>query len=40
MGGLIQPTPLSAERDSSKRTIAIAVVVVIAIAIVFSPISR
>lgn len=34
MGGLIQPTPVVEERDSSRRTIAIAVVVVIVIAVV------
>ena len=32
MGGLIQPSPLAAERDSSKRTIVIAIAVVIAVA--------
>jgi hypothetical protein len=36
MGGLIQPTPVVEERDSSKRTIAIAVAVVIVVAIVFA----
>jgi Protein of unknown function (DUF2393) len=36
MGGLIQPTPVVEERDSSKRTIAIAVAVVIAIAVLFA----
>ncbi|MGA7512805.1 MAG: DUF2393 family protein [Candidatus Sulfotelmatobacter sp.] len=36
MGGLIQPTPVVEDRDSSKRTIAIAVAVVIAIAILFA----
>ncbi len=36
MGGLIQPTPVAKdeERDSSRRTIAIAVAVVIAIAVI------
>ncbi|MFZ0770100.1 MAG: DUF2393 family protein [Candidatus Sulfotelmatobacter sp.] len=34
MGGLIQPTPVAKERDSSRRTIAFAVVVVIVIAII------
>ncbi len=34
MGGLIQPTPVAEEPDSSRRTIAIAVAVVIVIAIV------
>ncbi len=34
MGGLIQPTPVSEEPDSSGRTIAIAVAVVIVVAIV------
>ena len=34
MGGLIQPTPAGEERDSSRRTIAIAVAVVIVIAVV------
>ncbi len=36
MGGLIQPTPVAEEPDSSRRTIAIAVAVVIAIAIIFA----
>ena len=36
MGGLIQPTPVVEDRDSSKRTIAIAVAVVIVIAVVFA----
>jgi Protein of unknown function (DUF2393) len=36
MGGLIQPTPLAEEPDSSRRTIAIAVAVVIAIAVIFA----
>ena len=36
MGGLIQPTPVAEERDSSRRTIAIAVAVVIAIAVIFA----
>jgi Protein of unknown function (DUF2393) len=36
MGGLIQPTPAVEERDSSKRTIAIAVAVVITIAVLFA----
>ena len=34
MGSLIQPTPVAEERDSSRRTIAIAVAVVIVIAVV------
>ncbi|MFZ0287932.1 MAG: DUF2393 family protein [Candidatus Sulfotelmatobacter sp.] len=34
MGGLIQPTPVSEEPDSSGRTIAIAVAVVIVVAVV------
>jgi hypothetical protein len=34
MGGLIQPTPVSEEPDSSRRIIAIAVVVVIVMALV------
>jgi hypothetical protein len=34
MGGLIQPTPVAEEHDSSRRTVAIAVAVVIVIAIV------
>ena len=34
MGGLIQPTPVSEEPDSSRRTIAIAVAVVIAVAVI------
>ncbi|SRR6266566_1209095 len=32
MGGLIQPSPVAEERDSSKRTILIAIAVVVAIA--------
>jgi hypothetical protein len=36
MGGLIEPTPVAEERDSSRRTIAIAVAVVIAIAVIFA----
>jgi heme/copper-type cytochrome/quinol oxidase subunit 2 len=36
MGGLIQPTPVAEEPDSSRRTIAIAVAVVIVLAIVFA----
>jgi hypothetical protein len=36
MGGLIQPTQVAEERDSSRRTIFIAVAVVIAIAIIFA----
>jgi hypothetical protein len=36
MGGLIQPTPVAEERDSSRRTIAIAVAVVIAVAVIFA----
>ena len=36
MGGLIQPTPVTEEPDSSRRTIAIAVAVVIAVAIIFA----
>ena len=36
MGGLIQPTPVVEERDSSKRTIAIAVAVVMVIAVVLA----
>jgi len=36
MGGLIQPTPLAEEPDSSRRTIAIAVAVVILVAVVFA----
>jgi len=34
MGGLIQPTPIAEEPDSSRRTIAIAVAVVIVVAII------
>jgi len=34
MGGLIQPTPIADEPDSSRRTIAIAVAVVIVVAII------
>jgi len=36
MGGLIQPTPVAEERDSSRRTIAIAVAVVIVLAVIFA----
>jgi Protein of unknown function (DUF2393) len=36
MGGLIQPTPVAEEPDSSRRTIAIAVAVVVAIAVLFA----
>ncbi|MGD0566762.1 MAG: DUF2393 family protein [Candidatus Sulfotelmatobacter sp.] len=36
MDGLIEPTPVTEERDSSRRTIAIAVTVVIAIAVIFA----
>lgn len=36
MDGLIQPSPVGEERDSSRRTIAIAVAVVIVVAIVFA----
>jgi hypothetical protein len=36
MGGLIQPTPVAEEPDSSRRIIAIAVAVVIAVAIIFA----
>jgi hypothetical protein len=36
MGGLIEPTPVMEERDSSRRTIFIAVAVVIAVALVFA----
>jgi hypothetical protein len=34
MGGLLQPTPVSEERDSSSRTIAVAVGAVIVVAII------
>src|SRR6202140_5975299 len=34
MGGLIQPTPVTEETDSSRRTIAIAVAVVIVAAVI------
>ncbi len=40
MGGLIQPTPVVEEPDSSRRTIVIAVVVVMAIAIVMALLLR
>jgi hypothetical protein len=40
MGGLIHPTPAAEERDSSKRTIAIAVAVVMVIAVVFALLLR
>ncbi|MFZ0760003.1 MAG: DUF2393 family protein [Candidatus Sulfotelmatobacter sp.] len=36
MGGLIQPTPVAEDRDSSRRTIAIAVVAVMAMAVIFA----
>jgi hypothetical protein len=36
MGGLIEPTPVAEEPDSSRRTIAIAVAVVIAVAVIFA----
>jgi hypothetical protein len=36
MGGLIQPNPVAEERDSSRRTIAIAVTVVIVLAVIFA----
>ncbi|MGA8212461.1 MAG: DUF2393 family protein [Candidatus Sulfotelmatobacter sp.] len=36
MGGLIQPTPVAEERDSSRRTIAIAVAVVIVLTVIFA----
>lgn len=36
MGGLMQPTPVGEENDSSRRTIAIAVAVVIAVALIFA----
>jgi hypothetical protein len=36
MGGLIEPTPVVHEPDSSRRTIAIAVTVVIVIAVIFA----
>jgi hypothetical protein len=42
MGGLIQPTPVAKdeERDSSRRTIAIAVAVVIAVAVIVALLLR
>jgi Protein of unknown function (DUF2393) len=40
MGGLIQPSPVSEERDSSRRTIAIAVAVVIAITLIVALLLR
>jgi Protein of unknown function (DUF2393) len=40
MGGLMQPTPVAAERDSSRRTIAIAVAVVIAVAVIMALLLR
>jgi hypothetical protein len=40
MGGLIQPTPVAEEPDSSRRTIAIAVTVVMAIAIIVAVLLR
>jgi heme/copper-type cytochrome/quinol oxidase subunit 2 len=36
MGGLIQPSPASEEKDSSRRTIVIAVAVVVAVAVLFA----
>lgn len=36
MGGLIEPTPVAEEPDSSRRTIAIAVAVVIVVAVVLA----
>ena len=36
MGGVIQPSPVAEERDSSRRTIAIAVAVVIVIAVILA----
>jgi hypothetical protein len=36
MGGLIQPTPVAEERDSSRRTIAISMAVVIALAVIMA----
>jgi hypothetical protein len=40
MGGLIQPTPVAEERDSSRRTIAIAVLVVMATAVIMALLLR
>lgn len=40
MGGLIQPTPVSEERDSSRRTIAIAMAAVIALAVIMALLLR
>jgi uncharacterized protein DUF2393 len=40
MGGLIQPTPVAEEPDSSRRTIFIAVAVVIAVAVIFALLLR
>jgi Protein of unknown function (DUF2393) len=40
MGGLIQPTPVAEERDSSRRTIAVAVAVVIALAVIVALLLR
>jgi hypothetical protein len=40
MGGLIQPTRLGDERDSSRRTIAIAVAVVMVIAVILALLLR
>lgn len=36
MGGLIQPTPVAEERDSSRRTIAISMAVVLVLAVVLA----
>jgi len=40
MGGLIQPSPVAEERDTSKRTILIAIIVVVAVAGVVALILR
>lgn len=36
MGGLTQPTPVTEERDSSRRIIALAVVIVLALAVIIA----
>ena len=40
MGGLIQPSPIELERDTSKRTIVVAIAVVVAIAAIVAVVLR
>ena len=40
MGGLIQPSPVREERDSSRRTIAIAVAIVLGLAVIIALLLR